>query len=78
MSAERPFRIRTITAGTHVASPQDVAPIARAVERAAKVRDAFEAAGYQVQNTRVAMPPLLAALDHDARWTSIEAVPAWT
>ena len=61
------MRVRTITAGVAMDRITDRAPVERALELLARARKRFESAGYEVQTTRVAMPPVLAALDAKAR-----------
>ena len=52
------FRIRTLTAGVSPSSLEDVAVIAEAARFLSGAKARFEAAGYEVQTTRVATTPL--------------------
>lgn len=49
-----PLRIRTLTAGLALPDLSDLARVASAIEFLAAARRAFEAAGYEVQTTRLA------------------------
>ena len=55
---DRLFRIRTITAGISMTSPEDLDPLVEAIAFLEKARSRFVDAGYEVQTIRVATQPL--------------------
>jgi uncharacterized protein (UPF0210 family) len=59
----RGFPVRTITAFVALDRLSDRAPLERALARLARAKRRFEAEGYEVQTTRIVLPPLVAALD---------------
>ena len=59
----RGFPVRTITAFVALDRLSDRAPLEQALARLARAKRRFEAEGYQVQTTRVVLPPLVAGLD---------------
>src|SRR3982750_2759545 len=59
----RGFPVRTITAFVALDRLSDHAPLERALARLARAKGRFEAEGYEVQTTRIVLPPLVAALD---------------
>src|SRR5262245_46177295 len=59
------FRVRTLTAGVHLGSPADIAPVEAALAFLKTAKQRVIDAGYEVQTIRVAMNPLL--LDASAR-----------
>ncbi|MEO8881299.1 MAG: DUF711 family protein [Gemmatimonadaceae bacterium] len=65
--ASRGIRVRTITAGVAMDRIGDRAAVERALDLLARARARFEAAGYEVQTTRITMPPVIASLDATAR-----------
>jgi uncharacterized protein (UPF0210 family) len=72
--ASRGVRVRTITAGVEMDHIGDRAAVERALELLARGRKRFEDAGYEVQTTRVTMPPVLASLDAKARIAALTSI----
>jgi len=72
--ASRGVRVRTITAGVAMDRIADRAAVERALELLARGRKRFEDAGYEVQTTRVTMPPVLASLDAKAREAALASI----
>jgi uncharacterized protein len=72
----RGVRVRTITAGVALERLTDRGAVERALQALARARRRFEAEGYEVQTTRVTLPPRVAALDADARRAALDAVRA--
>jgi uncharacterized protein (UPF0210 family) len=72
--ASRGVRVRTITAGVAIEHIADRAVVERALDLLARARARFEAEGYEVQTTRVTMPPIIAALDAKARRAALAAI----
>ncbi len=72
--ASRGIRVRTITAGIAMDRIGDRSAVERALESLARARARFEADGYEVQTTRVTMPPVLAALDSKSRNAALAAI----
>jgi uncharacterized protein len=72
-AARHPLRVRTITAGVTMSSPDDIGAIDRAIERLLRVRKQFQGAGYEVQTIRVATTPLVAGLDSNGRQRALGA-----
>jgi hypothetical protein len=68
--------VRAITAGVALDRLADRAAVDRALLSLRRARRVFEAEGYEVQTTRVTLPPRLAALDPGARRRALEAVRA--
>jgi uncharacterized protein len=66
-SAAKNFRVRTLTAGTPIASFADTHSVEAALEFLASARRRLEAEGYIVQTTRVALNPLLVGASAGAR-----------
>jgi uncharacterized protein (UPF0210 family) len=62
-----PLRIRTLTAGVSLARLDDPGKLEAALAFLAAAKRRFEAEGYEVQTTRVALAPLVAGLDASAR-----------
>lgn len=58
VSDDLPFRIRTITAGIELASPEDLDTLHAAIAFLEDARARFVSAGYEVQTIRVATQPL--------------------
>ena len=52
----------------------DRGAVARALEMLARARKRFEAEGYEVQTTRIAMPPVIAARDAKARRAALASI----
>jgi uncharacterized protein len=74
--ASPPAPIRTITVGAALTRLTDVEGVTRALATLAAAKEAFERAGYQVQTLRVALPPLVAAVDGAARRDLLEPLRA--
>ena len=72
--ASRGVRVRAITAGVAMDRIGDRASVERALELLARARATFEHAGYEVQTTRVTMPPVLASLDAKARSAALATI----
>jgi len=72
--ASRGVRVRTITAGVAMDRIADRAAVERALELLARGRKRFEDAGYEVQTTRVTMPPVLASLDAKSRDAALASI----
>ena len=72
--ASRGVRVRTITAGAAMARGLDRDAVSRALELLARARKRFEAEGYEVQTTRIAMPPVIAELDSKARRAALASI----
>jgi uncharacterized protein (UPF0210 family) len=72
--ASRGVRVRTITAGVALERVGDRAVVGRALDVLSRARARFEREGYEVQTTRVTMPPLVAALDASARRAALAAI----
>jgi len=62
-----PVRVRTITAGVELSDAIELDRIEAAVAFVLRARKSFEAAGYEVQTTRIATNPCIAAFDPAAR-----------
>jgi uncharacterized protein len=72
--ASRGVRVRTITAGVAMERGLDREAVARALEMLARAKKRFEAEGYEVQTTRITMPPVIAALDAGSRRSALTAI----
>jgi uncharacterized protein len=72
--ASRGVRVRTITAGVAMERIADRGAVERALDVLARARTRFEAEGYEVQTTRVTMPPVIATLDARARNAALPAI----
>jgi uncharacterized protein (UPF0210 family) len=72
--ASRGVRVRTITAGVAMERGLDRDAVARALEMLARAKKRFEAEGYEVQTTRIAMPPVIAALDAKGRRAALAPI----
>lgn len=68
---EFPFRIRTITAGVELASPEDLDTLHAAIAFLEDARARFVDAGYEVQTIRVATQPLAEYVD---RWIELNTI----
>jgi uncharacterized protein (UPF0210 family) len=76
-TSSRPLlRVRTITAGTTLRSPDDLAPADKATVLLARARKRLVEAGYEVQTVRLALNPVLAAADAQARGRAFVALEA--
>lgn len=76
LPAARGVRVRAITAGVALDRLADRGAVERALGALARARRRFEAEGYEVQTTRVTMPPLVASLDATARRAALESIVA--
>lgn len=74
LPASRGIRVRAITAGVAMERIADRAAVERALGALARARARFEAEGYEVQTTRVTMPPVIAALNAKARPAALSAI----
>ncbi|HEV7704503.1 MAG TPA: DUF711 family protein [Gemmatimonadaceae bacterium] len=72
--ASRGVRVRTITAGVEMDHIGDRGAVERALELLARGKKRFEEAGYEVQTTRITMPPVLASLDAKARDAALASI----
>ncbi len=72
--ASRGIRVRTITAGVAMDRIDDRAAVEHALDLLARARTRFEAVGYEVQTTRITMPPVIASLDAKGRRAAISAI----
>ena len=72
--ASRGVRVRTITAGVAMERGLDREAVARALEMLARARKRFEAEGYEVQTTRITMPPVIAALAAKGRRAALAPI----
>lgn len=70
---QRPFRLRTITAGATLESPVDRATLRASIGLLGKARQQFEENGFEVQTTRIATQP---AADYLAGLSGAEALAA--
>lgn len=66
-AAATAVRVRTITAGVELSPAIELDRVEAALAFLARAKHAYEEAGYQVQTTRVAINPIIAALDSAAR-----------
>src|SRR5450432_1979611 len=72
--ASRGVRVRTITAGVAMARGLDREAVSRALEMLARAKKRFGAEGYEVQTTRITMPPVIAALDAKSRRAALAPI----
>ncbi len=72
--ASRGVRVRTITAGVGMEHTLDRDAVARALEMLARAKRRFEGEGYEVQTTRITMPPIIAAVNATARRAALPHV----
>jgi uncharacterized protein len=72
--AARGVRVRTITAGIAMDHIGDRAAVERALGVLARAKSRFETEGYEVQTTRVTMPPVIASLDAKARTAALQSI----
>jgi len=66
------FRVRTLTAGTSLANFSQLDKVEAALDFLTAARKRFEAAGYEVQTTRIALNPLLVGVSPSARMNALE------
>lgn len=69
-------RVRTITAGTPLATPADLGAIERAITFLTRAEQLVRAAGYEVQTRRIATQPFLLGITGRARAGALAAVQA--
>lgn len=74
--AARGVRVRAITAGLALERLDDTGAVERALAMLGRARKRFESEGYEVQTTRLTMPPVVAALDAPARRGAIAKIAA--
>ncbi len=72
--ASRGVRVRTITAGVAMDRIDDRAAVERALALLARAKARFEFEDYEVQTTRITMPPVIASLDAKARNAALAAI----
>lgn len=72
--ASRGVRVRTITAGVAMERGLDREAVSRALEMLARAKKRFESEGYEVQTTRITMPPVVAALDAKGRRAALAPI----
>jgi uncharacterized protein (UPF0210 family) len=70
------FRVRTITAGIRLPSLKDPRPVQQAIARLQRGKQAFEAAGYEVQTLRITTQPFLSTLTESERDLLLHALQA--
>src|SRR5438132_104522 len=61
------FKIRTITAGVNLKSPNDLAAIESSIDFLLRARRVFENEGYEIQTLRIATQPLPQYLNGKSR-----------
>ncbi|HEY5757971.1 MAG TPA: DUF711 family protein [Steroidobacter sp.] len=66
-SSLNPVRVRTITAGVELTPALELERVEAAVAFLTRAKQAFQAAGYEVQTVRVAVNPVIASLTPAAR-----------
>jgi uncharacterized protein (UPF0210 family) len=76
VAAPRGVIVRTITAGVALERLSDSRPMGRALARLARAKRRFEREGYEVQTTRVTLPPLVAAMNTVQRRAAFDEVRA--
>ncbi len=74
--APRAVTVRTITAGIALERLDDVATVARVLDSLARARQRFESEGYDVQTTRLTLPPLVARVDATSRGRMLDVIRA--
>ncbi|HEY7861926.1 MAG TPA: DUF711 family protein [Gemmatimonadaceae bacterium] len=74
LPAARGIRVRTITAGIAIERLAELGIVERALGVLGRARSRFEAEGYEVQATRVTMPPLIAALEASERRAALAQI----
>lgn len=72
--ASRGVRVRTITAGVAMTRALDRGAVERALDSLARAKKRFESEGYEVQTTRITMPPLVAALGVKDRRAALASI----
>ncbi len=70
------LRVRTITAGVELSAALELDRVEKALAFLVRSKDAFTAAGYEVQTTRVAINPVIAGMDAQAREQSMKRLEA--
>ena len=76
VAATRGVIVRTITAGVALERLSDQRPISRALARLGRAKRRFEREGYEVQTTRITLPPLVAAMSTVQRRAAFDEVRA--
>src|SRR6185437_10044270 len=76
LPATRGIRVRTITAGVALERLTSPGAVERALGVLARARSRFEREGYEVQTTRVTLPPLVSALGASERDAALEPIRA--
>lgn len=71
-TALNPVRVRTITAGLELSAALELERVDTAVAFVTKAKRTFEAAGYEVQATRLATNPVIASLSPAARSKALD------
>jgi uncharacterized protein len=74
--AREQFRVRTLTAGTPLKNLNDTQAVESALDFLGGAKQRFEAAGYEVQTTRIALNPLLTGLSSTARSDAMKPLQA--
>jgi len=74
LTLTKPLRVRTITAGVDLATAADTARVEAALATLRRGRRIVEAAGYELQTTRLATAPFLADADGAARDKALAAL----
>ena len=75
-SAPRGVIVRTLTAGVALERLSDPRPVSRALARLARAKRRFEREGYEVQTTRLTLPPIVAAMTTVQRRAAFDEVRA--
>ena len=76
VAAPRGVIVRTITAGAAIERLTDRRTVARALARLARAKQRFEREGYEVQTTRITLPPIIAAMTTVQRRATFDEVRA--
>lgn len=72
--ATRGVRVRAITAGVALERLASRGAVERALDTLARARSKFEHEGYEVQTTRVTLPPLVSALSASERDAALQPI----
>ena len=76
VAAPRGVIVRTLTAGVALGRLSDPRPVSRALTRLARAKRRFEREGYEVQTTRLTLPPVVAAMTTVQRRAAFDEVRA--
>ena len=76
VAAPRGVIVRTLTAGVALERLSDRRPISRALALLARAKPRFEREGYEVQTTRITLPPIVAAMTSVQRRAAFDEVRA--